>query len=87
MTRPSLNALVRLIQFRSELAIVGVLLGGIALGAAVRGVLPVPGGPSAVSAAPSDPSSELSDHRAPRRPSPSRPATSPDRPPQVVVPR
>jgi hypothetical protein len=48
----ALAAVARLIQFRSELAILVVLAGGVLLGALARQVLPVSIGPSAGIAAP-----------------------------------
>jgi len=48
----ALAAVARLIQFRSELAIVVVLAGGVLLGMVARQVLPVSSGPSAGIAAP-----------------------------------
>ena len=65
--RPPLGAVGRFIQFRSELAILAVLAMGVATGAAARRALSVPGGPSAVIAAP--PSSPASRPAAATRPS------------------
>jgi hypothetical protein len=81
--RPFGERVARLIQFRSELAILAVLGGGVAVGAAVRQVLPVPKGPSAISASP------LRDHREYTASPTSRTTPRPPKPasPQAVDPR
>jgi hypothetical protein len=81
--RHASDAIVRLIQFRSELAIVTVLVAGALFGAVIRRALPVPAGPPAVSAAPPRPSSDDFDASSPRN----RRSSNPQRPPQVVDPR
>ena len=69
-----LSSLARVIQFRSELAILAVLAGGVVAGMVVRGLRP---GPSATIAAPS----AGADHRSRPVPGPRLPSSDPS---QVV---
>ena len=76
----SLRALARVIQFRSELAILVTLAAGAAAGAAARSVLAPAGGPPAVLAIPPDAARPLPPHR----PEPDAPALPEPGPRQVV---
>jgi hypothetical protein len=67
----------RFIQFRSELAILVVLALGVAAGVAVRQVLSVSPGPSAVIASPDPAPAERRQERARAHPADAAPARSP----------
>jgi hypothetical protein len=76
-TRSRLDALARLIQFRSELAILAVLAMGIGAGAVARMVLRGGLGPPAIIAAPSsDPATRPTSHNS--APGAARPLRPPE---------
>ena len=79
----ALASLARLIQFRSELAILAVLAGGVLFGAVVRQVVPVSPGPSAGIAAP--PRGRAATERTADRTA--RPARPQDAAPQLARPQ
>ena len=69
-----------MIQFRSELAILSVLAAAVVVGTAVRELLPVRPGPSAILAAPP---SEPSGHSGARQSPPAQPSPPRRRPHSV----